>query len=128
MKLNALLAVTAAVYGVLGIALVFAPDELLAAVGSPQSAVPAFLAQMLGAALMGFAWMCWFQRYTKTEGILGRPVSMPNLLFATVAFWLALGAWRRHTELRVALAAAGVFGVLMVAYAARVFGRGRQPS
>ena len=122
MRVNFLLAVTAALYGVAGVGLTFAPGEVLAAVGASASVAGTCLVQMLGAALLGFAWLNWLHRYSKTQGILGRPVLLPNLMFVSVSFWLAAGAWRRAPNEFFLLACAIVLGALSVAFGARIFG------
>lgn len=130
MRMNPLLTVTAAIYGVVGLGLLFAPDELLSAAAAPASPLVVWLVQALGSALLALAFMNWMNRFTRTEGVLGRPVLLPNLFFATTAFWLALGAWRRSPG-PVLLAAAFVLGVLAIAFGARMFARpasSREPS
>lgn len=127
MRTNPLLAASAAVYALPGLALVFAPQEILAAHGAPASAVTAWLAQAFGAALLGFAWINWLHRFTRTHGILGRTVLLPNLIFVTTAFWLALGAWRRNPEVRLFVWAAIVLGALSIAFGSRLFARGPEP-
>lgn len=129
-KANFLLLAAAAVYGVAGVALLFAPEEILTALGEAATPFVAWLVQSFGAALLGFAWLNWFHRYTLTRGILGRPVLMPNLVFASVAFWLALGAWRRVGGSPPLASVAAVFGLLAVAFGARLFARtsGKQGS
>jgi hypothetical protein len=122
-KVNFLLLTAAAFYGVAGVALLFAPEEILTALGEAATPFVAWLMQAFGAALLGFAWLNWFHRYTLTGGILGRPVLMPNLAFASISFWLALGAWRRAGgSLPLGSVAAG-FGLLSVAFGARLFAR-----
>ena len=122
MRLNILLIVAAALYGLAGIALLFAPEELLTAAGVPASTVVAWLAQALGAALLALAFLNWMNRFTRTQGVLGRPVLLPNFFFATTSFWLALAAWRRTPD-PVLLGCAIVLGALAVAFGARMFGR-----
>jgi hypothetical protein len=126
-RVNILLAATAAIYGLAGVALLFAPDELLAAAAAPSSPLVDWLLQALGSALLALAFMNWMNRFTRTEGILGRPVLLPNLFFATTAFWLALGAWRRSPG-PVLLGCAVVLGILAVAFGARMFGRASRTS
>ena len=123
MRLNPLLAITAVLYGVVGLGLTFAPAEVLAALGAAPSSVGSWLAQVHGAALLGFAWLNWLNRYTKTRGILGRPVLLPNLMFITVSFWLTLGTWRRLPGHVGLLACALALGVLSIAFGARFFSR-----
>jgi len=122
-KANFLLIAAAAVYGVAGAALLFVPEEILAALGEAATPFVAWLVQALGAALLGFACLNWFHRFTLTRGILGRPVLMPNLAFASIAFWLALGAWRRAGGSLALGSIAAVFGLLSVAFGARLFAR-----
>lgn len=128
MRTNPLLAISAAVYALPGLALLFAPREILAASGAPASAVADWLAQVLGAALLGFAWINWLHRYTRTHGILGRTVLLPNLIFVTTAFWLALGAWRRDPEIRLFVWASIVLGALAVAFGSRLFAKSPEPA
>ena len=121
MKLNPYLVVSGTLYGVLGTALSFAPEEILiAATGAPPAAAAIFLAQALGAALLGFAWLNWFSRYATTRGVLGRPILMPNLMLVAVSFWLTLSAYRREPG-PLLLMAAGVLGVLVIAFGSRLF-------
>ncbi len=124
MRLNPLLTVAAALYGAAGIALLFAPDELLAAMGAPASILVSWLAQALGAALLALAFLNWMNRFTRTQGVLGRPVLLPNFFFAATSFWLALAAWRRTPD-PVLLGSAIALGALAVAFGARMFGRAK---
>jgi hypothetical protein len=125
---NPLLVASAVVYGVGGLALTFAPAEILTAFDAPTPVVATWLAQLLGAALLGFAFVNWMQRYTKIGGIFGRPVAMPNLMFAMIAFFGSLGAWRHQSDQPTLLAGTVLFGALTVAYGARVFGRSVMPT
>lgn len=126
MRINILLTGTAAIYGLVGLGLLFAPDELLAAIGAPASVPVSWLVQAFGTALLGLAFMNWFQRYTRTEGILGRPVLVPNLFFVATSFWLALSAWRR-SQSEILLACALVLGALSVAFGWRLLARHPAP-
>ncbi|MEZ5313455.1 MAG: hypothetical protein R2862_07260 [Thermoanaerobaculia bacterium] len=126
MRSNPLLTLTAAAYGLAGLALTFAPAETLRGAGlTPEPAMTWFL-QALGAALLALAWMNWLHRETKIGGIYGRTVLLPNLIFVSVAFWDALAAWRRAPERTLLLGIAIGLGVLSVAFGARLFGRNPQ--
>lgn len=126
MRSNPLLTLAAALYGACGVALTFAPAEILrSATATPEPATIWFV-QALGAALLGLAWMNWLHREMKTGGIYGRTVLLPNLIFATVAFWDALGAWRRAPDRTLLLWVAIALGVLSVAFGVRLFGRSPQ--
>ena len=127
MRLNFLLVVAAALYGLAGIALLFAPEELLAATGVTAPALVDWLAQALGAALLALAFLNWMNRFTRTQGVLGRPVLLPNFFFAATSFWLALSAWRRTPD-PVLLGSAIVLAALAVAFGARMFGRAKPPA
>lgn len=123
MKSDPLLVAPAVLYGAAGLALVFAPAEILASLGGPATSVGAWLAQLLGSALLGLAWLNWLQRSAKVGGIFGRHVLLPNLMFTTVAFWLTLSAWRHQPERLSVLVVGVVFGTLSVLFGIRMFGR-----
>jgi len=125
-KLNLLLVASAAVYGVSGLALTFAPAELLAALGASPSAAPLVLAQLLGAALLALATLDWLQRYATVGGILGRPVLLANLIFALPGFLSALRAWR-HDGGAPLLTIACVLGAFTAAFGMRLLGWGGAP-
>src|SRR5260221_10830397 len=123
MKLNVPVTAAAVVYFLGCLPLIFAPDETFAAIGAGSSIGGAWIAQLFGACLCALASLNWMGRYGKTEGILGRPVLLPNMLFASTGFLLTLGVWRRHPEQRLLLIAAAVLGMFSVAFGMRFFGK-----
>lgn len=121
MKPNLLLTAAAVAYALAGLALTFAPGELLRALGVDLPRSGAWLAQLLGAALLGLAWLNWLQRHATVGGILGRPVLLTNLVFVTISFWATLHAWRQESALTGLLVVGGVLGAFSVAFGARMF-------
>lgn len=124
MKLNPLLVGAAIVYSAAGLPLIFAPAEILTLFGTSPSSGGAWMAQLLGAAIVSLAFLDWLQRYAEVGGILGRPVLIANLAFTTIAFFASLSAYR-HQAAPGFLASAAVLGVLMLAFGVRLFGRAR---
>jgi heme O synthase-like polyprenyltransferase len=80
MKSKILLTASAALMGILGIALTFMPDEILAATQSPPSLPVTLLLQAAGALYVGFAFTNWMSRGAIMGGIYARPLAMGNLL------------------------------------------------
>ena len=108
---------SAGLLGVAGHALVFAPRELLAylAPGTPASA--SWIAQLLGAAFIGFAWLNWLNRGALLGGIYARPVVLANAVFFFVGAVSVFGASiPLNTTARRAQAVAGVLGLFAVCY------------
>lgn len=122
MKINPLLLGSAVIYGVAGVALLFAPAEMVALAGGEASAAGEWMGQLLGGAILGLAWLNWLQRYAVTGGILGRPVLLANLMFTTVAFFGSLHAWRA-TGGAAPAGVALVAGILWIGYTVRLVGR-----
>lgn len=122
---RAILSTTAVLAGAAGLAALFAPDEILRALttGGAAAAMPpaaAFVLQLCGGALFGFAMLNWAARGTKVGGIYGRPLALGNLVQwgAGAATWTHL--WRAgvHAPAVVAatlvwLACTCAFGYLM---------------
>ncbi len=75
---------TALALGAIGLALLFAPDEVLAhVVGENASPAIAVLTQLLGAAWLGLAYGNWTARGLVVGGIHGRAIVIGNLMHAT---------------------------------------------
>ena len=120
MTLNPLLVVAAVVYGLSGLALTFVPAELLTALQAPTSAPLTWLAQLLGAALLGLSSLNYLHRYAPVRGVLGRPLLLSNLVFLSASFFASLSSWR-HDHAGAFLLAALVLGPLLAAFALRLF-------
>lgn len=73
-----------------GAAFLFAPGEVGALVGDGDVTVPQ-LAQLFGAALLGFGAANWIARRSMLGGIYGRSVVAGNLAFAFVGALSLLG-------------------------------------
>lgn len=121
MHVNRLLAATAVVYALAGVALTFAPAEILAAADLPGLPGSVWVAQALGAALLAQAWLNWLHRFSRTAGILGRTIVLPNVLFAMTCSLHAFTALSRGAEGERLFPLAIVFGILAVAFASRLF-------
>lgn len=89
MKTRILMSASAVLLGAVGVALSFLPQELLVAAGMAAEPGAVILAQVLGAAYLGFAMLNWMARGVLIGGVYARPVALGNFLhFAVVAIVL----------------------------------------
>lgn len=116
-----LLSLSSAYLGAIGVALTFAPHELLAFTGTEATAVPTALAQMLGATCCGLGVTNWMSRDNAFGGIYGRPLGVGN----SAAFLIAgLGLLKLAARQELSIgwwAIALVTSVFAVAFNWRVF-------
>jgi len=91
MKLGNLFAVNAVIAGLFGLAFVFAPARLLAQYGLAVDAGFALVAQLFGAALIGYAILTW-QARTAADSDARRAIVLALFISDAVAFVLALMA------------------------------------
>jgi hypothetical protein len=124
MKTRALMAASAVFVGILGIATLFAPDEILRAANVPSSPFLPSLIQLCAALLLGFAMTNWMVKGSRVGGIYNRPIAVGNLLhFAIGAITLDRFALRGHEAWPV-LALATAYTVFAVGFGVVVFGGG----
>jgi hypothetical protein len=124
MKTRALMAASAIFLAVLGVAALFAPDEILRAASIPSSPFLSPLVQLCAALLLGFAMTNWMVKGSRVGGIYNRPIALGNLLhFAVGAITLDRFALRGHEAWPV-LALAAVYTLFAVGFGVVVFGRG----
>ncbi len=76
--------------GMVGLALTFAPQEILHRFGSGATNWELTLAQLCGALYCGFALMNWTAKGMLLGGIYGRPVVIGNLVHFTMGALLLL--------------------------------------
>ena len=115
-----ILMATAAVAAVCGAALLFAPEEILRALGGGALAPPAasFALQICGGALFGFAMLNWMARGTRVGGIYARPLALANFLQwgSGAVTWSHLWRAGAHPALVVAATTAWLLCALAFAY------------
>lgn len=80
MSTRLILSSSALFLATIGLALTFAPHEILATSDPLQTTA----AQLLGAALCGFAFLNWMSKGTVMGGIYGRPLAIANLAHFTI--------------------------------------------
>ena len=115
-----LLVASALALGLTGVALLFAPHEILGLLGvEGASATSGVLAQLLGSAWLGLAYGNWTARGLAVGGIHGRAIVIGNLMNATTGALVLLrqamaGASVALWLLSIVLAAtAAAFGWLL---------------
>jgi hypothetical protein len=124
MKTRALMAASAIFLAVLGVAALFAPDEILRAASIPSSPFLSPLVQLCAALLLGFAMTNWMVKGSRVGGIYNRPIALGNLLhFAVGAITIDRFALRGH-EAWPMLALAAIYTLFAVGFGVVVFGRG----
>ena len=89
MKLSYLMTVSAVVAVIFGIAFVLASGSLMPLYGATLNPAGTIIAQLFGAALIGFAVVNWFARNAK-EGEALRAIVLANLVSDTIGFIVAL--------------------------------------
>jgi hypothetical protein len=89
MKLSYLMTVSAVVAVIFGIAFVLASGSLMPLYGATLNPAGTIIAQLFGAALIGFAVVNWFARNAKGDEAL-RAIVLANLVSDTIGFIAAL--------------------------------------
>ncbi len=115
MPTNRLLVASAFLYAVPGLALLFAPFEVLRMAGLALSPAGGWLAGILGSALLAFAMLHWYQRHTMIGGIYGRPLLLANVLLLCTTTFSSFREWRT-SGVPLQLGVTLVAGVLLVAF------------
>jgi hypothetical protein len=111
--------------GSAALALIFAPDVVLAAAGAAATPVTLVLAQLYGAALAGIATATWVARHALLGGIFGRAVVTGGATHGIVgALALARGILTHapHLTSPTVWVALAVYGVLACGFGALMFG------
>jgi hypothetical protein len=124
MKPRALMAASAIFLAVIGVAALFAPDEILRAASISSSPLLPPLVQLSAALLLGFAITNWMVKGSRVGGIYNRPIAVGNLLhFAVGAITLDRFALHGHNAWPV-IALAALYTLFAVGFGLVVFGRG----
>jgi hypothetical protein len=103
-----------------GLALQFAPHEVLAATGAAATPATAAATQVGGALYLGFAMLDWMSRGVRMGGIYARPLVMANLVHF-VAGGLALLKFAATGATAGVWAIAVVYAALAVAFTSIAF-------
>jgi hypothetical protein len=118
------MAFSSAFLALLGLALSFAPDEVLVRLGVPVTAPLPVLLQLAGASYLGFAFTNWTARGSIIGGIYARPLSLGNFVHF-LSGSLALLKYVFVAGLQPLLAAVLVgYTLLALGFAYLVFGMG----
>lgn len=120
MPINRLLVLSAVVYAVAGLPLLFAADVILRPVDAGITPAGVWMAGMMGGALVAFALLNWFNRHQMMGGIYGRPLLIANLMLLTNVTFPALRMWRTDPRPSFAIITV-VAGVLLVLFGRRLF-------
>jgi hypothetical protein len=124
MKTNLDFLATAVLYAVLGLALVFSPDQVLGYTGQEASVSALWFLQILGAAMLGLGWMNYNNRHSPIGGIYGKPLLLQNIMVSFPSFFFSVTSWKDDPEQPLFLVAAIVFGLITAAFYFRMKGRG----
>ena len=122
MNTKLLMAASAMVMGVVGAAGLFAPHELLSALGITATEPLPALVQLHGALLFGFAMVNWMAKDSLIGGIYNRPVAVGNLMhFATGAITLVKLVMTGTKPMPILIATA-IYTIFAIGFAMIVFG------
>jgi hypothetical protein len=119
MNTKLLLAASAIVLGMAGIAASFLPHELLRALDVPAGAATSVLVQLLGALLFAFAMVNWMARGSLIGGIYNRPVAIGNLTHFVIGALALVKAIPAAGPQRTTIAiAAAIYALFAIAFGA----------
>ena len=114
------------IMGVVGVAAIFAPEEVIAQIGGPAGVFNKLLIEIAGALYFGFALMNWMAQGNLIGGVYSRPVAMGNFAHFFVAGMALIKIVFAGEHSIPALAGAAVYTVFAVLFAVVVFGNPQQ--
>lgn len=115
------LAGSALLMGLLGIAGSFLPEELLRAAGVAPSPTSVILTQLHAALLFGFAMVNWTARGSLIGGIYNRPIAVGNVAHFVIGALALLKATIGGGQVVALYALAGIYTMFAVAFALVLF-------
>jgi hypothetical protein len=116
MKLANLFAVNAVIAGLFGLAFVFAPARLLAQYGLAVDAGFALVAQLFGAALIGYAILTW-QARPAADSDARRAIVLALFISDAVAFVLSLMAQLKGLVTSLGWSTVAIYLLLAIGFA-----------
>jgi hypothetical protein len=114
----------AIVLGAVALALIFAPELVLARFAIAPGAGALMLGQLYGAALFGTAMTTWFARTMLLGGIYGRSIVVGGFAHALVGVFALFHALRASPGNAYVWGAFAIYAVLALWFGALMFGRG----
>jgi hypothetical protein len=119
-----LLVASSVFLGLAGAAALFAPVELLRALGFPSPGVFSVIVQLLGALYFSFACLNWTAKDNAIGGIYSRPVSLGNMTHFVIGS-LSLAKWELANERNLILLFATIaYAMFAFLFAVLFFGSG----
>jgi hypothetical protein len=106
---------------VAGLALTFAPEELLSVLGTNGNPTLTLFAQLTGALYVGFAILNWMARESTIGGIYNRPLLMGNLTHFVVGALALLKAATKLQASAPAWVAAGIYTIFAIGFGTLFF-------
>ena len=122
MKLGNLFAVNSVIAGLFGLAFVFAPAQLLAQYGLAIGAGFGLVAQLFGAALLGYAILTWLVR-NAADSEARRAIVLALFISDGVAFVLALMAQLKGLVTSLGWSTVAIYLLLALGFAYFYFGK-----
>lgn len=111
--------------GIVGLSASFAPQELLAFLGTPATGPMPVLVQVMGALYFAFALVNWTAKDNIIGGVYSRPVSLGNFAhFFIGALALVKGGQISGVGNRAMLVLLVIYAVFATLFGWLVFGRG----
>jgi hypothetical protein len=114
----------AVVLGIAALALIFAPELVLARVAIDPAGGALVLAQLYGSALFGLALTSWFARTMLLGGIYGRAIVVGGFGHALVGVFALFHALRASPANAFVWGAFAVYAALAIWFGTLMFGRG----
>jgi hypothetical protein len=117
MNTKILMSASSVVMGVVGVALNFAPSEILETLGQEPNPLFAIVIQLLGALYFGFAILNWMAKSILIGGIYARPVSIGNFCHFAIGGLALFKAFASSASSPVYLILlAGVYGLFALLF------------
>ena len=110
--------------GAAGLLASFAPQELLAFLGSPAAGLTPVLVQLMGALYFSFAMVNWTAKDNIIGGIYSRPVSLGNLTHFVMGALALAKSQSPGWDNRALIVLLGIYTIFAVLFGWLVFGRG----
>lgn len=122
MNTKILMISSSAFLGLIGLILIFLPDEILANLSITSNPTSNLSFQLMGALYLGFAMLNWMAKGSRIGGIYNKPIAVGNFMhFAVGAFALVkiISKIQSHTEIVISLTVLYVVFAILFGYVFR---------